>query len=376
MSEFPINEMVSPSAQKELEKLLSELEKINSLAKSTTLSAGDAKSMKELADAQAKLNKLTADEEIQKKKLQALDQKMAIDRQKEIDRQEAIKENAHQAELKRIEKEAQEQRKKTSEAEKNAKKIADLQAEAAKGDGSYNSLSAQYKLNTIELNKMSKAQKETTDEGKSLVAETARIRKEMNDAKKATGDYTLQVGNYAIATQNVQKNLGEMRAELKMLRGMSFVGKSPEEVAALKLRIGELMDEMGDLKTEMQVMGTEKAAVLVGGLKFISAGVEGVISSLNLMGVESDTVKNLSDKMTSLIAVTQALAEIEDTVSSGKLRAIALRVKDMAMNVVEAGQKKALVISTNALTVAEEAKTVAKTEGSIATRAAAAVQWI
>ena len=94
------------------------------------------------------------------------------------------------------------------------------------------------------------------------------------------------------------------------------------------------------------------------------------------MGVESDTVKNLSDKMTSLIAVTQALAEIEDTVSSGKLRAIALRVKDMAMNVVEAVQKKALVISTNALTVAEEAKTVATTEGSIATRAAAAVQWL
>ena len=40
------------------------------MAKSTTLSAGDAKSMKELADAQAKLNKLMADEEIQKKKLQ------------------------------------------------------------------------------------------------------------------------------------------------------------------------------------------------------------------------------------------------------------------------------------------------------------------
>ena len=39
-------------------------------------------------------------------------------------------------------------------------------------------------------------------------------------------------------------------------------------------------------------------------------------------------------------------------------------------------KKKALAISTNALTAAEEAKTVATNKGSIATRAAAAVQWL
>jgi len=219
---------------------------------------------------------------------------------------------------------------------------------AENAEGSYNRLSAQYALNTKTLNAMSDAQRKNSVEGKKLEAETKAIREQMNALQKSTGNYTLQVGNYNIATDNAVKSLGEMKSELRALRNISFAGKSKEEVDALKIKIGQLTDQMGDLKSELQVLGTEKSAVLVGGLKLISAGVEGVVGTLSVLGVESETIKKLETKMTSLIAVTHALAEIEDTISSGKARAIVLRIKDMALTTAQTVKNWALTASQKA----------------------------
>ena len=219
---------------------------------------------------------------------------------------------------------------------------------AENAEGSYNRLSAQYALNTKTLNAMSEAQRKNSAEGKKLESETKAIREQMNALQKSTGNYTLQVGNYNIATDNAVKSLGEMKSELRALRNISFAGKSKEEVDALKLKIGQLTDQMGDLKAELQVLGTEKSAVLVGGLKLISAGVEGVVGTLSVLGVESETIKKLETKMTSLIAVTHALAEIEDTISSGKARAILLRIKDMALTTAQTVKNWALTASQKA----------------------------
>ena len=219
---------------------------------------------------------------------------------------------------------------------------------AENAEGSYNRLSAQYTLNTKTLNAMSDAQRKNSVDGKKLEAETKAIREQMNALQKSTGNYTLQVGNYNIATDNAVKSLGEMKSELRALRNISFAGKSKEEVDALKIKIGQLTDQMGDLKSELQVLGTEKSAVLVGGLKLISAGVEGVVGTLSVLGVESETIKKLETKMTSLIAVTHALAEIEDTISSGKARAIVLRIKDMALTTAQTVKNWALTASQKA----------------------------
>lgn len=219
---------------------------------------------------------------------------------------------------------------------------------AESADGSYNKLSAQYSLNTKTLNAMTEAQRKNTAEGQKLEKETKAIREQMNSLQKSTGNYTLQVGKYGIATENVVMSLGEMKTELRALRNISFAGKSKEEVDALKLKIGQLTDQMGDMRAELQVLGTEKSAVLVGGLKLISAGIEGVVGSLSVLGVESETIKKLETKMTSLIAVTHALAEIEDTISSGKARAILLRIKDMALTTAQTAKNWALTASQKA----------------------------
>lgn len=63
-------------------------------------------------------------------------------------------------------------------------------------EGSYNRLAAQYELNKIKLNAMSGAEREATDVGKKLEAETKAIYDQMIRLQEATGKHTLSVGNY------------------------------------------------------------------------------------------------------------------------------------------------------------------------------------
>lgn len=96
----------------------------------------------------------------------------------------------------------------------NAKKLAELklaQQEANQinklivkinqsAEGSYNRLSAQYSLNKIYLNNMTKAERENTEEGRKLVAQTKEIYEEMKRLQEATGKFQLNVGNYPEAS--------------------------------------------------------------------------------------------------------------------------------------------------------------------------------
>lgn len=92
----------------------------------------------------------------------------------------------------------------------NAKKLAEIKAATKEAndinklmvkinnslEGSYNRLSAQYSLNKIYLNNMTKEERENTEAGRQLVKETKAIYDEMNKLQQATGKYALNVGNY------------------------------------------------------------------------------------------------------------------------------------------------------------------------------------
>lgn len=99
----------------------------------------------------------------------------------------------------------------------NAKKLAELklaQQEANQinklivkinqsAEGSYNRLSAQYSLNKIYLNNITKAERENTEEGRKLVAQTKEIYEEMKRLQEATGKFQLNVGNYTEASDAI-----------------------------------------------------------------------------------------------------------------------------------------------------------------------------
>lgn len=70
-------------------------------------------------------------------------------------------------------------------------------------EGSYNKLSAQYSLNKIYLNSLTQEERENTEEGRKLVAQTKAIYEEMKRLQEATGKHQLNVGNYTEASDAI-----------------------------------------------------------------------------------------------------------------------------------------------------------------------------
>ena len=86
-------------------------------------------------------------------------------------------------------------------------------------EGSYNRLSAQYRLNSIRLNEMSKAEREGTEAGRALVKETGELRKEMSRIKQETGDYRLEVGHYQNALKALPGPINQVVTGFSNMRG-------------------------------------------------------------------------------------------------------------------------------------------------------------
>ena len=118
-----------------------------------------------------------------------------------------------------------------------ARKIAELNAEKKTeqtitkltvqlnraAEGSYEALSAQYGLNKVRLNAMTEAERQNTEQGRKLEKETKDIYDRMNELQKATGKYTLEVGNYEKAVGQLMGVQGRWMNNLQMLNGL-FAG--------------------------------------------------------------------------------------------------------------------------------------------------------
>jgi hypothetical protein len=85
-------------------------------------------------------------------------------------------------------------------------------------EGSYNQLAAKYKLNKLELNAMSSAQRSGTASGQALEKESAELYAEMNRLQKVTGKHTLSVGNYGEAMSSVTPLLGSFGGKLNQVQ--------------------------------------------------------------------------------------------------------------------------------------------------------------
>jgi len=91
---------------------------------------------------------------------------------------------------------------------KQLNQVARLEAKlTASKAGSYNRLSAQYSLNKIRLNQLSKTERENTKEGRNLVKQSKEIYEEMKRLQEETGKTALNVGNYK---ESIKEALDEM----------------------------------------------------------------------------------------------------------------------------------------------------------------------
>lgn len=101
-------------------------------------------------------------------------------------------------------------------AQREANQIAKLVVKANNAEkDSYDELSAQYSLNKITLNSMSRAMREGTKQGQELEKQTREIYKEMKRLQAATGKTSLNVGNYP------DLDLSNVESQLKSLVGLN-----------------------------------------------------------------------------------------------------------------------------------------------------------
>lgn len=99
-------------------------------------------------------------------------------------------------------------------------------------EGSYNRLSAQYRLNKVRLNEMSAAERSSTQAGRQLETETRKIYEEMSRLQKATGKYTLEVGHYENALRGLPGPIGQVVSQMSTMRqNISAVAQSGLPIA-------------------------------------------------------------------------------------------------------------------------------------------------
>ena len=100
-------------------------------------------------------------------------------------------------------------------------------------EGSYNRLSAQYRLNKIRLNEMSAAERANTEAGRNLETETRKIYEEMSRLQQATGKYTLEVGHYQNALKALPGPIGQVVSGFTNMKNqLTTIGNSALPLAS------------------------------------------------------------------------------------------------------------------------------------------------
>lgn len=236
----------------------------------------------------------------------------------------AESENAKRlAELKQAQKEANELNKLMTRLNQSA-------------EGSYNRLSAQYSINKIYLNNMTVEEREATEEGRKLVAETKAIYEEMKRLQEATGKTSLNVGNYSDAAKGLTTQIENQTKQLALLRLEGKQGTA--EYQQLSKETAILRDAVKDATAEITRMASDTSN-LDAVLSFAagaSGGFAAFTGAMELFGSESEEVQEAQKKLQAAIAITTGVQAIQNAVQ--KQSAIMLGISRLQMAALSKAQ--------------------------------------
>lgn len=133
-------------------------------------------------------------------------------------------------------------------------------------EGSYNRLSAQYSLNKIYLNNMTKAERENTEEGRKLVQQTKEIYEEMKRLQEATGKFQLNVGDYTQASDAIIAYGDRLKESLGLNsafgESLLALGRGGEEAKGVFMAMGDGAKALG--KTLLTLMANPVFLAIAG----------------------------------------------------------------------------------------------------------------
>ena len=226
-------------------------------------------------------------------------------------------------------------------------------------EGSYNRLSAQYRLNKIRLNEMSLAKRQGTEAGKALEAETNAIYQEMKRLQEATGKHQLNVGNYADAAKGLKMELTSLIQQMAYLKTQGETNS--EEYQQMASRAAELKDAMIDANAEVKNMSSDTAQLdaTMGAASAASGGMSAVTGTMALMGTTSQTATDAQKNLGAAVGIVSGLTAVQN----------ALQKESNVMTGIR-------VLQTKAATKAEQLDTAAKKKNIVATTGATVAQKI
>ena len=175
-------------------------------------------------------------------------------------------------------------------------------------EGSYNRLSAQYRLNKIRLNEMSAAERSGTEADRALEQETAAIYEEMKRLQEATGKHTLNVGNYADAAKGLKMELTSLIQQMAFLKTQGETNS--EEYQTMAARAAELKDAMANAQTEVKNMSSDTAELdaTMGAASAASGGMSAVTGTMALMGQTSETATDGFPRRKTSVRMSQTVS--------------------------------------------------------------------
>ena len=189
-------------------------------------------------------------------------------------------------------------------------------------EDSYERMSAQYRLNKLELNKYSKAERESNEEVKKKIKETEQLYIKMKAYQEATGKHALSVGDYGRATTSLvsdirqaYQNMAIMQKEMKELEEAGQ--EDTQEYEDLRKSFLALSKDAAKLKRSFQLISAEENAMAnkmgylndaIGVLGSSNGALSAAIGTMNLFGLTSDKAVEAQTKLQAVMAITNGLS--------------------------------------------------------------------
>ena len=194
---------------------------------------------------------------------------------------------------------------------------------------SYNELQATYNALKDSLNAMTVAERQNTEAGKAMTAQSSKIYDTMNELQKATGKYTLQVGKYRAAFDGLgysfQQILREAPSALNLNQFFLAISNNipmfldqlkafKNEQAEIKANLSQMTEgtkEYAEQMGKVESVGKKLGKVLISWQSLVLVGlmllrnwdkiVNGIKGLLTNLTDEEKRLKNVSDAAASSI---------------------------------------------------------------------------
>ncbi|MBQ0035091.1 MAG: hypothetical protein KBS77_07330 [Bacteroidales bacterium] len=231
--------------------------------------------------------------------------------------------------------------------------------------GSLQQMKAQLSLWTQEYNKLGEAER-NNDAGIQIAINISELTKKLNDAEVELGNFHRQVGNYALASQALKKEMKDLANQLNVMKLNQEEGT--EEYKRAVSRLAELKDATADVAKEVAGLADDTRSLTIAS------------QSLGFLSTNLNTMKQITEDLNIGVPLLQ------ESINKLNLVTTALSI---ATQLQTAAQKQSMIYQTAAQALQKigikqterEAKAIAAKSAmlnanSLATKSVTAATWL